>query len=219
MTKPTATSVKNNLTVEPGGTRSTQRKATRQRIIESAIALFAANGFSGTSLPDVASRSSCQVPLIIYHFKTKDGLWRAAVDVVYRRVEVHIDSFTDDISGASGMDFYRLCARAHITALARYPEYMRILFQEGTQRSERLEWLVSTHQHRMTDRILSVIQRAQAEGAVPEMNLDHAKFIFSGAFCLPIVLAPEYALVTGEDALSDEFIERHIEICLQLLLR
>ena len=64
----------------------------------------------------------------------------------------------------------------------------------------------------------ALIDRGQREGLIPEMDLIHAKFIFSGAFVFPIVLAPEYRLVNGVDALDPAFVDLHIETCLRLLL-
>lgn len=208
----------NSTLSQPKGMRDKQRLATRSVVIEAAITIFATRGFDGTALPEVAKISGVTVPLIIYHFQSKEGLWKSAVAEIYRRVEAHMNGFETQISAASGIDFYRICARAHITALAKYPEYMRILFQEGTQHSPRLEWLVTNHQGKMTDRIVGVIIRAQAEALMPDVDPEHVKFILSGAFCLPIVLAPEYLLMTGENSLSEAFIERHIELCLQLML-
>lgn len=186
-------------------------------MLNSAIALFSQRGFDGTGLPAIAAESGVTVPLMLYHFKSKELLWREAVTEVYRRVETHIVGFQEAIEQAQGREFYRLCSRAHITALAAHPEYMRILFQEGTHQSERLKWMVETHQSRMSAMLLAIIDRAQREGLVPKMDLAHAKFIISGAFCLPIVLAAEVKLVSGEDALSPAFIEKHIEHCLALL--
>lgn len=200
------------------GVRERQRSETRRLILEAAIALFARQGFDGTPLPAIAADSGVPVPLMIYHFKSKIGLWRAAVDEVFARVEAHLEQHRPAIEAARGGRFYRLCARAHITALATYPEYMRIIFQEGTQATPRLEWLVDTHQARLSEIIIAIIARAQNEGLVPPMDLGHAKFVFSGAFCLPIVLGPEYALVTGEDSQSDAFIDRHIDMCLRVML-
>jgi TetR/AcrR family transcriptional regulator len=204
--------------VAPAGVRAQRRDATRQRIIDAAIDLFAGRGFDGTALPAIASACGVAVPLMIYHFKTKEALWQAAVAEIFAQVAAHIAGFQQQIDAAAGADFYRICARAHITALARHPQYMRIMFQEGTQASDRLTWLVETHQNRMTATLMAIIDRAQTEGVVPAMDLAHAKFIFSGAFCLPIVLGPEYRLVTGEDSATDAFIERHIDACLRLLL-
>lgn len=200
------------------GIREQQRLETRAAVIEVAITLFAARGFDGTSLPAIATLSVIPVPLIIYHFKSKHLLWRASVTEIFARLGAHLETHRFAIETATGPEFYRCCARAHLTALARYPEYMRILFQEGTHKSERLTWLVETHQGAMNEMIKAIISRAQSEGFVPAMNLDDAKFIFSGAFCLSVVLAPEYELVTGTDSLSDSSIERHIDNCLRLLL-
>lgn len=201
-----------------GGVRERQRAETQRQVIDAAIALFARQGFDGTALPSIAAASGVPVPLMIYHFKSKDQLWRAAVSEVFARVEAHLLRFQAQIQGASGGAFYWLCARAHVSALATYPEYMRMVFQEGTQDSDRLTWLVETHQGKMTELLMAIIARAQAEGLAPSMDLAHAKFIFSGAFALAIVLGPEYRLVTGADSLSPAFIERHIQTCLRLLL-
>lgn len=200
------------------GVRAQQRLDTRAAIVESAIALFAAHGFDGTALPAIATLSGFPVPLMIYHFKSKDLLWRAAVAEVFRRVEAHVEGHRASIDAAVGAQFYRRCAQAHLTALAAHPEYMRIVFHEGTQKSERLVWLVNTHQARMTEMLKTIIARAQSEGLVPAVDLDDAKFIFSGAFSLSIVLSPEYEIVTGRDSRSDAYIDRHIDNCLRLLL-
>ena len=200
------------------GVRERQRSETQRQVVDAAIALFAQQGFDGTALPAIAAASGVPVPLMIYHFKSKDQLWRTAVSEVFARVEAHLVQFQPQIERATGGAFYWLCARAHVSALAAYPEYMRIVFQEGTQESERLTWLVETHQGKMTELLMAIIGRAQAEGLAPEMDLAHAKFIFSGAFALAIVLGPEYRLVTNTDSLSPAFIEQHIQTCLRLLL-
>lgn len=104
------------------GMRARQRLETRTRILEAAISLFAARGFDGTTLPAIAVEGGVPVPLMIYHFNSKDQLWRAAVDEVYARVDAYLETQQAEILSASGAQFYRRCARAHVTALARYPE-------------------------------------------------------------------------------------------------
>lgn len=199
------------------GARELQRIRTRTAVIDAAIELFAQRGFDGTSLPAIAQASGVPVPLAMYHFGSKEGLWREAVALLCGRVEEHIQGFASQLAAAQGLEFYRIAARAHITALAAHPEYMRILFQEGTQHSDRLEWLVANHQSRLSAMQMAVIQRAQAEGLFPPMDLVHAKFLVSGMFSLPIVLAPEYSIATGADSLAADFIEQHIDACLRLL--
>lgn len=52
---------------------------TRERILDAAEELFAAHGFHGTSMRDVASAMECGIALVKYHFGTKDLLFESVV--------------------------------------------------------------------------------------------------------------------------------------------
>ncbi|SEJ10173.1 transcriptional regulator, TetR family [Sphingomonas sp. OV641] len=58
---------------------------TRQRLIESALALFGNNGFEATSTRDIAARTGVALPGIAYHFGGKEGLYRACAETVVER--------------------------------------------------------------------------------------------------------------------------------------
>lgn len=50
---------------------------TNERIISAAIALFGQRGFEAASTREIAQRAGVQAPLINYHFKSKERLYRA----------------------------------------------------------------------------------------------------------------------------------------------
>jgi TetR/AcrR family transcriptional regulator, regulator of cefoperazone and chloramphenicol sensitivity len=52
--------------------------ATRKRLIETAIEIFAVNGFDGTSTRMLAERAQANLGAIPYYFGGKAGLYRAA---------------------------------------------------------------------------------------------------------------------------------------------
>ena len=56
---------------------------TQQKLLDAAIEAFSENGFKGTSTRDIAERAGVHHPLITYHFKNKDQLWRAAADHLF----------------------------------------------------------------------------------------------------------------------------------------
>ena len=199
------------------GLRDRQRLEKRHRVLEAAINLFAARGFDGTSLPAITAECGVPVPLIIYHFTTKEQLWRDAVDEIFRRYQDHFTAETLGSTG-TGAAFYRSQIAAYIHAIAAHPHYMRILFQEGTQDTPRLAWLVERHQRPFTARLTALIERAQAEALLPPVDPIHLKFLLSGAFVMPIVLAAEYRLLDGTEARSPEFVAAHIALCERLLL-
>ena len=53
--------------------------ATPERILDAARSEFAAAGFAQAKLADIAARASITRPSLLYHFETKEELYRAAV--------------------------------------------------------------------------------------------------------------------------------------------
>lgn len=65
------------MSTEP--TRSRDPAGTKRLVLDAAERLFAARGFAGTSIRDVAAESGVSHPLIQHHFATKEGLYRAVL--------------------------------------------------------------------------------------------------------------------------------------------
>ncbi len=57
--------------------------ATRQEALVAAIQIFAARGYEGTSLANIASEVGVTAAAIAYHFGGKSQLYQAAIDRVY----------------------------------------------------------------------------------------------------------------------------------------
>jgi TetR/AcrR family transcriptional regulator len=57
-----------------------ERKA---RIIEAALTLFAEKGFSGTKTKEIAEASGTSEPLIFWHFKSKEEIYREALKTLF----------------------------------------------------------------------------------------------------------------------------------------
>ncbi|TDF62198.1 TetR/AcrR family transcriptional regulator [Cupriavidus sp. L7L] len=52
----------------------------RERVLDAAERLFAEGGFDGVSMRDIAAAAEVGLPLIVYHFETKQNLYRALFD-------------------------------------------------------------------------------------------------------------------------------------------
>lgn len=66
----------------PGIARTKARRdgeETRERILDAAEELFAAHGFHGTSMRDVADAIECGIALVTYHFGIKDALFSSVI--------------------------------------------------------------------------------------------------------------------------------------------
>jgi TetR/AcrR family transcriptional regulator, regulator of cefoperazone and chloramphenicol sensitivity len=66
--------------------RRTDGQATRERILEAAGELFAADGYADTTAKAIADRAEVSLTLINYYFGGRAGLYRAALIEAHRRL-------------------------------------------------------------------------------------------------------------------------------------
>ncbi|ETO18023.1 transcriptional regulator, TetR Family Member, partial [Reticulomyxa filosa] len=57
-----------------------KNKTTREKILSTAISLFANRGFEGTSISDIAAKAKINKSLIYHYFDDKEQLWHATKD-------------------------------------------------------------------------------------------------------------------------------------------
>jgi len=70
---------RSDLLQEPG-------EATRQRLIDAALAVFGEFGFDGASTRMLADKAGANLAAIPYHFRSKEGLYRAAAQYIVDRM-------------------------------------------------------------------------------------------------------------------------------------
>ncbi len=143
---------------------------TQQKLLDAAIEAFSESGFKGTSTRDIADRAGVHHPLITYHFKNKDQLWRAATDRIFREFNI---SLVKAMAAVSDVD-PRARAAAFIRTYVRYsrsqPALHKIILQEAGQQSERLEWLSEQHLQPLFEEVHKAILELQKLGIAPPGN-------------------------------------------------
>lgn len=142
--------------------------ATQQKLLDAAIEAFSENGFKGTSTRDIAARAGVHHPLITYHFKNKDQLWRAAATRVF-------NEFTSSLAG-SLEEHRNSCPKKRMAALIlayvnyakTQPALHKVLILEASYPNPRLDWLVATHLKPMFQATFRMLENLQKLGvAVP----------------------------------------------------
>src|SRR5580658_254550 len=100
---------------------------TRASILNAAIAEFAERGFEGASIRAIADRLGLRHPLITYHYRSKEILWRAAAEHAFSQIRGEWDLSASEDADSSPM------VRLHqeYTTLFRYtvafPEFHRFM--------------------------------------------------------------------------------------------
>jgi AcrR family transcriptional regulator len=198
--------------------RRPQRRslATREKLVEAALPLFAARGYEGATTRAIAERAGVALAAIPHHFETKDALWRAAADRLFGLLR---EQFEAPLRGLEGVDLrtrLRLLLRDFVVFAAAHPELHRFMLQEGTGASERLAWLVETHIRPLFRFVRDSIADAQAQHLVPAGRAEHLYYAMIGAASMPYAVAPEFELLTGEIPSAHPLIEEHVESLLGL---
>ena len=197
-------------------TRTEQREATRERIVEAALEAFAEKGFRGASTRDIAKRACTNQGLITYHFRSKEELWQAAADRIFGLLSKQL---TDQLS-ASPHDDPRERAREPIRIYVRFaaahPELFRLMVDEGKNTERRMKWLVDTHLKPRYEQFER--QRDAREVEFDGASLPHAYYVMAGAASLIFAVAPECRRLTGLDPETEQAVEAHAEFVARLLV-
>ena len=143
---------------------------TRGAILNAAIAEFAERGFEAASIRAIADRVGLQHPLITYHYRSKDILWRAAAEHAFAQIRTEWD-----ILAAEGSELSPLARlRQEYTTLFRYtvafPEFHRFMRQEALTNNPRLKWVAETVLIPLLARLLPQIIEAQKRNLLPAVD-------------------------------------------------
>ena len=100
------------------------------------------------TLDDIARRSGTKRSLMLYHFKSKFGLWKMASE---RAAQAFNQELADNLKKAESVVPRRPAnVAAWLDAYVEHPNYPRMLVAEGSTGSPRLEWLI---QHSLTSEV------------------------------------------------------------------
>ncbi|MGH8210161.1 MAG: CerR family C-terminal domain-containing protein [Steroidobacteraceae bacterium] len=80
--------------------KSSLGEDTAQRLIETALELFANHGFAGTSTRMLADKAQVNLSAIPYYFGGKEGLYRAAAEYIVAEIKKSIAPVLDKVNSA-----------------------------------------------------------------------------------------------------------------------
>ena len=143
---------------------------TQQKLLDAAIEAFSENGFKGTSTRDIADRAGVHHPLITYHFRTKDQLWRAAADRIFREFNISLVKAMAEVPGVDPKARAETFVRTYLRYARTHPALHKIILQESSQPSDRLNWLVEHHLKPLFTLVHAALVELQRLGIAPAGN-------------------------------------------------
>ena len=189
---------------------------TRDRLIEASIEIFSQRGFKAATTRDIVQAAGVALASVPYYFKTKEQLWKAAVDRIYKdfneRLVDRRRRFPEQDSRAQS----RAQLREFILFTAGKPEFIRLLLHEGTTESDRLAWFVETHFRPQFQYVKEEVEKAQDAGYGRRGRADHLFFMIIGSVGLLYAVEPAFNLLSGESATDESLLNAHVDSILEL---
>lgn len=191
---------------------------TQQKLLDAAIGAFSENGFKGTSTRDIADRAGVHHPLITYHFKNKDQLWRAAADRVFREFNISLVKAMAEVPEVDPRARAETFIRTYVRYARGQPALHKIILQESSQPSDRLDWLIETHLKPLFDEVVKALKKLQDLGIAlpgdPALLFNMIRVSAGGL----LALAVEIKGTSNIDLNSDEALDTLIDMIIRSFL-
>lgn len=182
---------------------------TRGAILDAAIAEFAEQGFEGASIRAIADRLGLQHPLITYHYRSKDILWRAAAEHAFGQIKAGWEISAPENSNLSPLARLREEYATLFRYTVAFPEFHRFMRQEAFTNNPRLKWVAETVLVPLLARLIPQIVAAQKQGLLPEVNPILFHYMMVSLTATLSGFGPEMRVTSGLSAENTKVIEAY----------
>jgi AcrR family transcriptional regulator len=172
---------------------------SKARIIAAARRSFASVGFEGASTRRIAAEAGVAQSLLLYHFGSKDALWRAVMDDLFAGVDARIAQAQAAVCGGALSEHLMATVTGFVDLCAENADIHRIMTFEGRHETDRLKWLVERHLRRNYLQACALIRLGQEAGIVRPGDPTLLYYSFIAIAGTAFSLAPEIRLVSRNE--------------------
>src|SRR3977135_2859293 len=177
--------------------------------LDAAIAEFAERGFEGASIRAIADRLGLQHPLITYHYRSKDILWRAAAEHAFAQIRAGWDTSAPENSDLPALARLREEYATLFRYTVAFPEFHRFMRQETFSNNPRLKWVAETLLTPLLGRLIPQIVAAQKQGLLPSVDPILFHYMMVSLTATLSGFGPEMQITSGLSAENSKVIEAY----------
>ncbi|MCX6625260.1 MAG: TetR/AcrR family transcriptional regulator [Acidobacteria bacterium] len=153
----------------------------RTAILKTAISLFAANGFRGTTTRQIAAAVGVTEPVLYEHFATKGDLYHAIIDAKSQAgIEYIREMLSPFIEREDDRGFFRKLGQVIVEFYERDPAYIRLLMFSALEGHELADLFYQRQTRIYLEFVLGYIQRRIKAGEFRKMNAEVVARSFAG---------------------------------------
>lgn len=195
---------------EDPGAADRQSSDTRVRILDAALTEFGLRGFAGARVDQIAERASANKQLIYYYFKSKAGLYEAALARLMSRTR-------EDYPPGAQQDLRDYLHQTADPVNRGSADWHRVWLWEALERGDK-DIIQEEGRRKVWARTVRHVIRAQAEGVVDaKFDPEMLSLALLGMTIVPHILPQITQLMTGDSHRDPEFRVRQAEFVDQLL--
>ncbi len=188
-------------------------RTTSERILDAAEDLFAAKGYSATSLGEVADVVGIRSPSLYNHFRNKEALYGAVLDRLTERFSSPLERLSQgQVSREQVLDWMENVVRQHHAN----PNLARLLQHAALSGGPHTDELIE----RLFQPMFSPLESLKG-GDIPWLGdaglQPWAVMAFNNLVMSYVTMAPMYRDVLGRDPFSESALENQVRLMKSLL--
>jgi AcrR family transcriptional regulator len=124
---------------------SPRGQETRQRLLDTAIRMFAEHGFAKVTVRDIARAAGANLAAVNYHFGDKFGLYMAVLELAVQEMRKHSDVTMHARPGSTAEERLRHYIAMHVRLLISIDPgswIFRLMIHEMAEPTPATEWIV-----------------------------------------------------------------------------
>jgi TetR/AcrR family transcriptional regulator len=187
----------------------------KARILNAALTAFSNYGFEGASIRQIAKDAHTSLPLLLYHFASKEELWKRMMERVLVDVDRRVmPEGQENLSAGERLARYIADTVRHF---ANAPSVHRLMTLEGHNITDRLLWIFEHNTKDSMRHITALILEGQREGKVRMVDPARLRFAINAMAAVPFVVSAEYQLLTNKNPFSTDEIDGTIALINQFV--
>lgn len=175
-----------------------RRAATRQKLFQAAVTLIAEQGFSATTVDEIAERAGVAKGTVYYNFTSKNELFEA---LLRHGVELLTAALREAAEDRRAFDALEAMTRAGLVFLAEYPSFAQLFVAETWRTNRSWHGTLRLVRDEAVTVVADVVADAVASGDFPA-DLD-VRLTASAVFGMVLVVGLDWLAFQPDRPLDD----------------
>ncbi len=194
--------------------------ASDEACLDVALEAFAARGYEGASIREIATASGVSHGLLTARFGSKHGLWLAAVEHGMDRLHRHLVAAEQEQSHATSLeDRLRIVCIRFLETVAAYPAIVQLMNTEGARPGARLDHIVETFFRARSWPFATLVAQGQASGEFRPVHISVPFTMLAHGAGALVALRPLVEAVDARMKSDPEGLTRTIEAAADMIVR